>query len=115
MTRGYALAAFAVFAPPAAVVAAAALWIGGVAPSQTDLIVLALGTAATLLGVELGFHRYFTHRSFTAHPALIWVLAATTRSPTARVIRTRRTGRSPACTGWCTRMSGGSSVPNTPR
>ncbi|MDT5084372.1 MAG: hypothetical protein QOJ61_1415, partial [Mycobacterium sp.] len=76
MIRGYALAAFAVFAPPCAVIAAAALWCGGIGPSRTDLIVLAVGVIATLLGVELGFHRYFTHRSFTARPALIWVLGA---------------------------------------
>ncbi len=76
MTRGYALAAFAVFAPPGAVIAAAALWFGGVAPSRTDLIVLAVGATATILGVELGFHRYFAHRSFTARPALVWVLGA---------------------------------------
>lgn len=76
MMRGYALAAFAVFAPPAAVIAAAALWSAGVAPSRTDLIVLAVGAPATILGVELGFHRYFAHRSFTARPALIWVLGA---------------------------------------
>ena len=76
MTRGYALAAFAVFAPPTAVIAATALWFGGVGPSRIDLIVLAVGAAATLLGVELGFHRYFAHRSFTARPALIWILGA---------------------------------------
>ena len=76
MTRGHALAAFTIFAPPTAVIAATALWFGGVGPSRIDLIVLAVGAAATLLGVELGFHRYFTHRSFTAHPALIWILGA---------------------------------------
>ena len=76
MTRGNALAAFVVVAPACAVIAAVALWIGGVAPSRTDLIVFAVGTAATMAGVELGFHRYFAHRSFTARPALVWVLGA---------------------------------------
>jgi stearoyl-CoA desaturase (delta-9 desaturase) len=77
MTRGYALAAFVVVAPASAVIAAAALWFTGVAPpSGTDLIVFAVGTLATMMGVELGFHRYFAHRAFTARPALIWVLGA---------------------------------------
>jgi stearoyl-CoA desaturase (delta-9 desaturase) len=76
MTRGNALAVFVVVAPACAVIAAVALWIGGVAPSRTDLIVFAVGTAATMAGVELGFHRYFAHRSFTARPALVWVLGA---------------------------------------
>jgi stearoyl-CoA desaturase (Delta-9 desaturase) len=76
MTRGYALSAFVVFAPAAAVIAATALWFGGVAPSRADLIMLIVGALATMAGVELGFHRYFAHRSFTARPALIWVLGA---------------------------------------
>jgi stearoyl-CoA desaturase (Delta-9 desaturase) len=76
MMRGYALAAFVVIAPAAATIAAVALWFGGVAPSRTDLIVLAVGVLATMAGVELGFHRYFAHRAFTARPALVWVLGA---------------------------------------
>jgi stearoyl-CoA desaturase (Delta-9 desaturase) len=76
MTRGYVLAAFAVFAPAAAVIAAVTLWIAGVAPSPTDLIVFVVGTLATTAGVELGFHRYFAHRAFDARPALVWVLGA---------------------------------------
>lgn len=76
MTRGYALAGFTVFAPAGAVIAATALWFSGVAPSRTDLIVFVVGTLATTAGVELGFHRYFAHRAFTARPGLIWVLGA---------------------------------------
>ena len=76
MTRGNALAAFVVVAPACAVIAAVGLWFGGIGPSPTDLIVFAVGTAATMAGVELGFHRYFAHRSFTARPALVWVLGA---------------------------------------
>src|SRR5690606_10816548 len=30
----------------------------------------------TAVGVEVGFHRYFAHRSFDARPALRWLLAA---------------------------------------
>jgi stearoyl-CoA desaturase (Delta-9 desaturase) len=74
--RGYALTGFAVFAPPVAAIAATALWFAGIAPSRTDLMVLAAGATAAILGVELGFHRYFSHRSFTARPALVWVLGA---------------------------------------
>ena len=76
MTRGYALAAFAVFAPAVALVAGVALWFYGIAPSPTDLIVFVVGTLATTAGVELGFHRYFAHRAFVARPALAWVLGA---------------------------------------
>lgn len=76
MMRGRALAGFVVIAPPAAMITAVALWFGGVAPSRTDLIVLAVGVLATMAGVELGFHRYFAHRAFTARPALVWVLGA---------------------------------------
>jgi stearoyl-CoA desaturase (Delta-9 desaturase) len=74
MTRGYALAAFAVFGPAIALVAGVVLWFYGVAPTPTDLIVFAVGTVATTAGVELGFHRYFAHRAFTARPGLAWVL-----------------------------------------
>jgi stearoyl-CoA desaturase (Delta-9 desaturase) len=74
MTRGYALAAFAVFGPAVAVVAGVALWCYGIGPTPTDLIVFAVGTVVTTAGVELGFHRYFAHRAFTARPALAWAL-----------------------------------------
>ena len=57
-------------------IAAIALWAYGIGPSETDLIVLAVGTLATMAGVELGYHRYFAHRAFTADPALVWLLGA---------------------------------------
>jgi stearoyl-CoA desaturase (Delta-9 desaturase) len=76
MTRDRALSAFVVFAPAGALIAATALWSAGVGPSRTDLIVFVVGTAATMAGVELGFHRYFAHRAFAARPALIWLLGA---------------------------------------
>jgi len=66
MTRDRILATFVVVAPAIAVIAAAVLWADGVAPSRTDLIVFAVGTLATMAGVELGYHRYFAHRAFTA-------------------------------------------------
>jgi stearoyl-CoA desaturase (Delta-9 desaturase) len=76
MTRERILATFVVFAPALSVVAAIALWSCGIGPSEADLIVLAVGTLATMAGVELGYHRYFAHRAFTAHPALVWLLGA---------------------------------------
>ncbi len=76
MTRDRALAAFVVIAPAIAVVAAVMLSAFGIGPSVTDLVVLAVGTLATMAGVELGFHRYFAHRAFTAAPALVWLLGA---------------------------------------
>jgi stearoyl-CoA desaturase (Delta-9 desaturase) len=76
MTRGYALAVFAVTGPALALVAAIALWLNGIGPSLTNLTVFVVGTLATTAGVELGFHRYFAHQAFSAHPALIWVLGA---------------------------------------
>jgi stearoyl-CoA desaturase (delta-9 desaturase) len=76
LTREQGLAAFVVVVPALALAAALALWMAGVAPSVVDLAVLAAGALATLLGVEVGFHRYFAHRSFDAHPALAWLLGA---------------------------------------
>ena len=66
MIRGYALAVFAVTGPALAFIAAVALWLNGIGPSPTDLIVFGVGTVATTAGVELGFHRYFAHRAFSA-------------------------------------------------
>ena len=76
MTRDRALAAFVVIAPAIALVTAVVLWANGIGPSVTDLVVLAVGTLATMAGVELGYHRYFAHRAFTATPALVWLLGA---------------------------------------
>jgi stearoyl-CoA desaturase (delta-9 desaturase) len=76
MTRDRILATFVVFAPAVALIAGSVLWVDGVAPSRTDLIVLAVGTLATMTGVELGYHRYFAHRAFTARPTLVWLLGA---------------------------------------
>jgi stearoyl-CoA desaturase (Delta-9 desaturase) len=36
--------------------------------SWTDLVAFALFYSATILGVTVGYHRLFTHRSFRAHP-----------------------------------------------
>jgi stearoyl-CoA desaturase (Delta-9 desaturase) len=42
----------------------------------SDLVVLAIAYSLTGLGVTVGFHRLFTHRSFTATPALRFALGA---------------------------------------
>lgn len=76
MTRDRALAIFVVFAPAVALIAAVALWAHGIGPSVTDLTVLVVGTLATMAGIELGFHRYFAHRAYTAAPTLVWLLGA---------------------------------------
>ena len=54
----------------------AALWLAwGHGVGLTDLMLMAGLYAFTGLGVTLGFHRCFTHRSFTAAPVLRVVLA----------------------------------------
>jgi stearoyl-CoA desaturase (delta-9 desaturase) len=40
-----------------------------------DLILLAVGYAATCLGITVGFHRLLTHRSFKTYPAVRYILA----------------------------------------
>jgi stearoyl-CoA desaturase (delta-9 desaturase) len=40
-----------------------------------DLILLAVGYAATCLGITVGYHRLLTHRSFKTFPAIRYVLA----------------------------------------
>jgi stearoyl-CoA desaturase (Delta-9 desaturase) len=54
-------------------VAAWHAWEGLLAPS--DLIVFAILYVLTVVGVTVGFHRYLTHRSFKARPAVRAVLA----------------------------------------
>ncbi len=76
MTRERILAFFVVVAPALAVVAVTVLSLNGIGPSRTDLVLLAVGSLVTMGGVELGYHRYFSHRAFTAQPALVWLLGA---------------------------------------
>jgi stearoyl-CoA desaturase (delta-9 desaturase) len=40
-----------------------------------DLVLLAVGYAATCLGITVGFHRLLTHRSFKTYPAVRYTLA----------------------------------------
>jgi stearoyl-CoA desaturase (delta-9 desaturase) len=55
---------------------AAAVWLAwGHGVGLTDLLLMAVLYAVTGLGVTVGFHRHFTHRSFRAVPALRVALA----------------------------------------
>jgi stearoyl-CoA desaturase (delta-9 desaturase) len=42
---------------------------------KLELGLLGVFYAITMLGITVGFHRHFTHRSFEAHPAVRWALA----------------------------------------
>ncbi|MDA3921706.1 MAG: acyl-CoA desaturase [Salinisphaera sp.] len=68
-TRGVDLvfAAIVTFAPPAAFVLGTWLWISGRAvPSAVEIGTMIAIHVCSLVGVELGFHRLFSHRSYTA-------------------------------------------------
>ena len=55
----------AVVVPPVGILSAAGvLW--GVAFRPLDLVLFAIFYVATGLGITVGYHRYFTHRSFEA-------------------------------------------------
>jgi stearoyl-CoA desaturase (delta-9 desaturase) len=68
------LAAFSIAVPALGLAGAIALAARGIGPSRLDLAMCAGGATLSMIGVEVGYHRYFTHRSFVAHPALAWVL-----------------------------------------
>jgi stearoyl-CoA desaturase (delta-9 desaturase) len=63
-------------AVPLALVVFAAWRAWGGALRWPDLVVLAVTYALTGLGITVGFHRLFTHRSFKTSPAMRGVLAA---------------------------------------
>ena len=52
--------------PTLGAIVAVALWLGGHAPGAANLIVFAVGAVATLFGIEGGYHRLLTHRSYAA-------------------------------------------------
>jgi stearoyl-CoA desaturase (delta-9 desaturase) len=59
------IATMTIFVPAIATAVAAALAIAGVArPSRVELGMTALLCLVTQLGITVGFHRFFTHRSF---------------------------------------------------
>jgi stearoyl-CoA desaturase (Delta-9 desaturase) len=42
--------------------------------STTDLVILGVGYVLTCLGISIGYHRYFTHRSFKTSRPLVLVM-----------------------------------------
>jgi stearoyl-CoA desaturase (delta-9 desaturase) len=68
------MALFVLLVPALAVVSAGAAWRAGLRPATADWVVFGACTSATMVGAEVGYHRYFTHRSFKARPALEWLL-----------------------------------------
>src|SRR5438445_10732861 len=64
----------AVVVPPVGVASAMGL-LWGVAFHLVDLVLLVALYVICAFGTTIGFHRYFTHRGFTAHPAVKATLA----------------------------------------
>jgi len=61
----------AVALPPIAL--AGAIWLSwGTAFRTTDLVLLLVGYPLTAMGITIGSHRLYTHRSFEASPAVAW-------------------------------------------
>ncbi len=69
------LAAVVTFVPPLGVVGAVWLWARGDAPGWTELGLWLVMHTLALIGVEVGFHRLFAHRSFAAARAVKVALA----------------------------------------
>ncbi len=69
------LAAIVTFVPPLGAIAAVVLWLQGYAPGWTELGLMLAMHAVALIGVEVGFHRLFAHRSFEPHRAIKIALA----------------------------------------
>lgn len=63
----------AVLIPPLGLIGAIVL-LWGVALSWIHLVLLVVGYFLTAVGVTVGYHRLFTHKSFEAHPAVKWTL-----------------------------------------
>ena len=59
----------AVVVPPVGLVSAMGL-LWGVAFHPVDLVLLVAMYTVCAFGTTIGFHRYFTHKGFTAHPAV---------------------------------------------
>lgn len=47
----------------------------GLRPTWLDLALFGAFYGATMLGITAGYHRHFSHRAFTAKPAVRWALA----------------------------------------
>ena len=64
------VAALTIVVPAAMTALAIVLAFTGLAPSLTDIVVMVVLYISTCLGVTVGFHRLFSHRSFKATPPL---------------------------------------------
>ena len=64
----------AVVVPPLGLLSAIGL-LWGVGVQPVDLVLLIVLYVVCAFGTTIGFHRYFTHRSFTAHPSVKVTLA----------------------------------------
>ena len=71
----YYLAWVVVVMPILAFILAVTLWVMGMPPSVLDISILVVMYFLTLTGIEVGFHRLFTHRSFKANRGLKRALA----------------------------------------
>jgi len=69
------LAAVVTFVPPIGAACAVILWAQGYAPGWTEVALLLTMHVIALIGVEVGFHRLFSHRSFAPHRAVKVALA----------------------------------------
>ncbi len=70
-----ALALAVVVGPMLGVLAVVLLWRSGIPVSGRDLVLFTVMFLVTGIGVEAGFHRYFSHGSFKASPAMRAFLA----------------------------------------
>lgn len=65
------------FAPPAALVLGVWLWATGrLVPGWPEFLCWWSMQALSILGIELGYHRLYSHRAFRARPGVRWVLLA---------------------------------------
>jgi stearoyl-CoA desaturase (delta-9 desaturase) len=72
--RNRLLTMFFVFAPPA-VLGFAVWYCWGTGVRPVDLVMLVVGYMLTAMGITIGYHRYFTHKSFHAARPVIWFFA----------------------------------------
>jgi len=56
------------------IVLAVAIWSEGFSPRPLDILMMLVGFVLSGIGVSVGFHRYFTHRSFDACGPVAFVL-----------------------------------------
>ncbi len=66
----------------------ALVWVFQVGMQPLDFALIVLGYTVASIGIDVGYHRYFAHRAFEAHPVLQGFLAVTgAMAAQGRVIR----------------------------